>query len=87
MDFVIGLPISANWKSDSYNSILIIVDQLTKIVYYVLVKITINILDLAKVIINMVIYHHGVVESIVTNRDLFFTSKFWFLLCYFLEIK
>ncbi len=35
MDFVTGLPISANWKGDSYDSILVIVDRLTKMVYYV----------------------------------------------------
>ena len=34
MDFVTGLPLSADWKGDSYNSILVIVDRLTKIVYY-----------------------------------------------------
>ena len=29
MDFVIGLPISTDWKGTSYNSILVIVDRLT----------------------------------------------------------
>ena len=80
MDFVTSLSISANWKDDSYNLILVIIDQLTKIVLYVLVK-------LAKVIINVIMHHHGVSESIVTDWGLFFTFKFWFLLCYFLRIK
>ncbi len=56
-------------------------------VYYELVKITINTPGLAKVIINMVVRHYRVPESIVTDRDLFFISKFLSLLCYFLEIK
>ncbi len=30
MDFVTGLPISADWKGDSYDSILVIVDRLQK---------------------------------------------------------
>ena len=34
MDFVIGLPLFADWKGDSYGSILIIVDRLTKMVHY-----------------------------------------------------
>ena len=51
MDFVTGLPISINWKGDSYDSILVIVDRLTKMVYYKPVKITIDAPDLAKVII------------------------------------
>ena len=33
IDFVTGLPISIDWKRDSYNSILVIVDWLTKIVH------------------------------------------------------
>ena len=35
----------------------------------------------------MVIRHHKVPESIVTDRGLLFTSKFWSLLYYFLKIK
>ena len=35
----------------------------------------------------MVIRHHGVLESFVTDRGSLFTSKFWYLLCYFLGIK
>ena len=47
----------------------------------------INILSLAKVIINMVVYHYKVLKSIVTDQGLLFISKFWSLLYYFLMIK
>ena len=87
MDFVTGLPISTNWKGDSYDSILVIVDQLTKIVHYELVKITMDAPVLAKVIIDVVVRHHGFPDSIVTNRGSMFTSKFCSSLCYFLGIK
>ncbi len=87
MDFVIGLPISADWKGDSYDSILIIIDRLMKIVYYVPVKVTINAPGQVEVIIDVVVRHHGVPESIVTDRGLLFTFKFWSSLCYFLGIK
>ena len=53
MDFMTGLPISIDWKKNSYKSILVIVDRLTKMVHYKLVKITINALGLAKVIIDV----------------------------------
>ena len=56
-------------------------------VYYELVKVTINVSELAKVILDVVVQHHGFSDSIFTNRGLFFTSKFWSLLCYFLRIK
>ena len=87
MDFVTGLPILTDWKGDSYDSILIIVDLLTKMVYYKPVTVTIDAPGLAKVIINVVIRHHGLPDSIVTNMELLFTSKFWSLLCYFFGIK
>ncbi len=67
IDFVTGFTILDNWKSKSYKLILVIVDQLTKMVHYKPVKVTINALSLAKVIINMVMYHHGVPELIVMN--------------------
>ncbi len=87
INFVTGLPISADWKSDSYNSILVIVDRLTKMVHYEPVKVTIDARGTAEVIINVVVRHHGVPESIVTDRGLLFISKCWSSLCYFLGIK
>ncbi len=87
MDFVTGLPISADWKGDSYNSILVIVDRLTKMVHYEPVKVTIDAPGLAEVIIDVVVRYYGVPESIVTDRGLLFTSKFWSSLYYFLGIK
>ena len=67
MDFVTGLPISTDWKGDSYDSILVIVDRLTKMVHYEPVKITIDAPGLAEVIIDVVVRHHGLPDSIVTN--------------------
>ena len=81
------LLILTNWKEDCYNSILVIINRLTKIVYYKLVKIIINTPDLVKVIINIMMRHHGFSDLIVTNWESFFTSKFWSLLCYFFGIK
>ena len=77
MDFVTGLLVSINWKGDSYNSILVIVDWHTKMVYYKSVKITLNAPGLAEVIIDVVIRHQALPDSIVTNRGFLFTSKFW----------
>ena len=87
MDFVTGLPLSSDWKGDNYNSILVIVDQLTKMVHYKPVKVTINAPGLVEVIIDVVVQHHGLPDSIISDRGAIFTSKFWSLLCYFLGIK
>ena len=55
IDFVTSLTLSADWKSDSYDSILVIVDRLTKMVYYEPIKVTIDALGLAEVIIDVVV--------------------------------
>ena len=56
-------------------------------VYYEPVKVTIDAPGLAKVILDVVIWHHDFLNSIVSNKGSLFTSKFWSLLCYFLGIK
>ena len=87
MDFVTGLPILINWKEDSYDSILVIVNWLTKMVHYKLVKITLDAPKLTEVIINMIVRHHKLPDWIVTDWGSPFISKFWSLLCYFIGIK
>ena len=76
MDFVTGLPVSINCKGDSYDSILVIINQFMKMVHYKPVKITLNALELAKVIIDMVVRHHALPDLVVTDRSFLFTSKF-----------
>ena len=56
-------------------------------VHYKPVKITINASALAEVIIDVMVQHHGLSNSIVTDKGSLFTSKFWSLLYYFLGIK
>ncbi len=67
MNFVTDLLISANWKGNSYDLILVIVDWLSKMVHYQPVKVMIDAPGLAKVIIDVVVNYHGVPESIVTD--------------------
>lgn len=56
-------------------------------VHYEVVKITINIGELAPIIIDILIKHHGLLELIISDRGSLFTSKFWSLLRYFFRIK
>lgn len=67
MDFVTRLLVFTNWKSETYNSILVIVDRLTKMVYYEPVKVNIDALALAKVIFNMVVCHYDLLNLIFIN--------------------
>ena len=56
-------------------------------VHYKPVKITLDALGLAEVIIDVVVHHHGLPDLIVTDRGSLFTLKLWLSLCYFLGIK
>ena len=67
IDFVIDILVSTNEKDENYKLILASIDRLTKIVYYKLVKITINALGLIKVIIDMVVYYQKISKSIITD--------------------
>ncbi len=76
MDFVISLPILTNWKSENYDFILVVIDYLTKILYYESVKVTIDTSGPAEVIINIEVYYHNIPKLIVINWALLFISKF-----------
>ncbi len=56
-------------------------------VYYELVRVTIDASGLAEVIMKAVVRHHGLPNSIVSDHGSVFTPKFWSLLCYLLGIK
>ena len=86
-DFVTRLPVSTKWKGEIYDSILVIIDWLTKMVYYKSVNVIINAPGLVGVIIKAVVRHHGLPDSIVSDCGLVFTSKVWFSLYYFFGIK
>ena len=62
-----GLQILTDWKRACYNSSFVIVNQLTKMVYYKPVKITIDALALIKIIIDVVVRHYGLPNSIVID--------------------
>lgn len=68
IDFITSLLILTNWKNKTYNFILVIIDRLTKIVYYNPIKVRINAFCLAKVIIGVIIQHPGLSNSIIINR-------------------
>ena len=76
MNFVTGLLVSTDWKGKSYDFILVIVNRLTKMVHYKPVKVTIDAPGLAEVIFDVVVWHHSLLNSIVSDKGLLFTSKF-----------
>ena len=87
MDFVTRLPVLTGWKDETYDFILVIINWLIKMVHYKPVKVIFNAPGLSKIILDMIVRHHGLLNSTITNKGLLFISKFPLLLCYFLGIK
>lgn len=87
INFVTGLPILKNWKKDDYNLIQVMVDNLTKIIYYKLIKTTIDVTRQTLVIIDVVLRQDCIVYFIMSNKSMLFLSLFWLSLYYFLGIK
>jgi hypothetical protein len=71
MDFVEGLP-----ASGFANCILVVVDKFTKY-GHLSVKHPFTAVSIAKIFLDPVYKLHGMPNSIVTDRDRVFTSKFW----------
>ena len=86
MDFMTRLPISSNWKSNNYDFIFIVVDCLTKIVYYKLIWIIIDIFGIAQVIIAIIFQYYNFFDLIMSNQGSVFILKFWSSLCYLFNI-
>ena len=73
MDFIIGLPRTRR----QHDSILVIVDRMTKSSRFLAVKTTYSAEDYAKLYLTKIVRLHGVLLSIILDRGHQFTSHFW----------
>ncbi|MBW0571140.1 hypothetical protein O181_110855 [Austropuccinia psidii MF-1] len=72
MDFITQLPLS-----NSFDSILVIVDRFSKMVVFLPTISSITSLDLTHSFIKYIFSKHGLPSSIVSNRGPLFVSSFW----------
>ena len=73
MDFVTSLPRSPK----GHEAIWVIVDRMTKTSHFIPVKMNYSLDQLAQIYIDEIVSLHGVLVSIMSDRDPRFTSKFW----------
>jgi hypothetical protein len=73
MDFIVGLP----HTQKGYDSIWVIVDQLTKVAHFISVKTTYHGPKLVELYMQKIVCLHGVSKKIVSDRGSQFTSNFW----------
>ncbi|MBW0512850.1 hypothetical protein O181_052565 [Austropuccinia psidii MF-1] len=72
MDFITQLPLS-----NSFDSILVIVDRFSKMAVFISTISSITSLDLAHLLIKNIFSKHGLPSSIVSDRGSIFVSSFW----------
>ena len=72
MDLIEFLP-----TSDGYNSILVVVDRLTKMAIFIPTTTDLTSEELAQLYITHVFSKHGLPLSIISDRGSEFTSRFW----------
>src|ERR1700731_2832200 len=82
MDFIKGLPLSLD-----FDSILVIVDRLTKYAIFIECHKTDSAIELATLFLKHVFTKHGAPHNIVSDRGKLFVLKFWSSLCHLLDIK
>ena len=73
MDFVVGLPMTGR----KHDSVWVVVDLLTKSAHFLPVRINYSLAKLAEIYIRKIVHLHGIPISIISDRDLRFTSRFW----------
>ena len=73
MDFVTSLPS----VQGGYDSIMVVVNYLTKVAHLIPVKKTFSASNIARIFIKEIFHLHGLPKRIVSDRDAKFTSNFW----------
>ena len=72
LDFIEGLP-----KSENYDSILVVVDRLSKYAHFLGFKHPYTEVAIAAVFAKEIVRLHGITRTVVSDRDKISLSKFW----------
>jgi hypothetical protein len=73
IDFITKLPRTVK----QHDSIMVVVDKLTKVAHFIHVKTTHKETNIVEIYMKEVVRLHGVPKAIVSDRDPKFTSNFW----------
>lgn len=73
MDFITKLPMTAR----GVDSIWVVVDWLTKSAHFIPIQESISAEKLVDIYVREIVARHGVPVSVVSDRDVRFTSRFW----------
>ena len=71
MDFIVGLP-----ELNGYNAILIVVDRLGKMAYYIPTTEKVTSWQVARLVLDKIFKHRRIPDSIISDQGTQLTSKF-----------
>ncbi len=78
MDFITKLPKSTDPATgERYDSILIMVDKLTKYSHIIACKEKFTAEQLGYIVLDRLIRYHGIPKGLTSDRDKLFTSNYW----------
>jgi hypothetical protein len=72
MDFIVGLPLT----SRNHDSIWVILDQLTKIVHFIVVNTTYTVQEYEEIYLDRIVCLHGIPKTIISDRGPQFVARF-----------
>ena len=70
---MVGLPVIGR----KHDSVWVVVDRLTKSAHFLLVRTDYSLNKLVELYIREIVRLHGILISIISDRDPRFTSRFW----------
>uniref|UniRef100_A0A8C5MDR7 Gypsy retrotransposon integrase-like protein 1 n=1 Tax=Leptobrachium leishanense TaxID=445787 RepID=A0A8C5MDR7_9ANUR len=82
MDFIVDLP-----PSKGFNTIMVVVDRLTKMAHFIPNKKLPTARETASLFFTHIFRLHGIPDTMTTDRGTQFTSKFWKAFCSLLHIQ
>ena len=88
MDFITKLPLLKEPLTGIfYDSIIVIVNQLTKFLYYILYREVIDAKELSYVFYRYIVSMHRLPSEILLDKGLIFVAKFWQVLMLYLGLN
>ena len=72
MDFITDLP-----NSDGYDTILVVINRLTKMSHFISCNEDLKALQFATLFLKEIVRLHGIPRDVITDRGSLFTSDLW----------
>ena len=84
MNFITDLSSSKNYNRAVYNTVLIMIDRLTKMTHYTVMRKNIDASTLTELFLYKYVRLHRIFNNLITDWEVIFTLKYWSFFCFHL---